>query len=278
MKERFKLLQERFGEIADLQAASAVLQWDQETYMPPGGGRARAEALSTIQKTAHGRLVADEIAHLLDETEAWAQAQGPDSFEAAFLRAARRDHARAKKLPGELVAELAKATALGLEAWKEARERSDFSAFAPHLERIVGLNRRKAEALAVGERLYDSLLDEYEPGTKTSQVEATFRGLREGLVPLVREIVARQDQVSNDILAGACGEKPQFKLCQDVVRRLAMALLLGGSSSTLRMLVLLPGGSSSMDNATWSLVTMACVFNSCFICSQICSAGFNSGL
>ena len=220
MKERFELLRKRFAEIADLQAASAVLQWDQETYMPPGGARARAEALATIQRTAHARLVADELARLLDETDTWAQAQGPDSFEAALLRAARRDHSRAKKLPGELVAELAKATALALEAWKEARELSDFSAFAPHLERIVALSRRKAEALAVGERLYDSLLDEYEPGTKTSQVEATFRALREGLVPLVREIVARRDKVSNEVLCGASGEKRQLQLCREVVRRL----------------------------------------------------------
>ncbi|MBI5243675.1 MAG: carboxypeptidase M32 [Elusimicrobia bacterium] len=218
MKARFEALKERFAEIADLQAASAVLQWDQETYMPPGGGASRADALATLQKAAHERLVADETSRLLDEAETWARDRGPDSFEAGFLRAARRDQSRAKKLPGELVAELAKAASVALEAWREARTRSDFSLFAPHLDKIVGLLRRKAEALAVGERLYDSLLDEYEPDMRTSQVESAFRSLREGLVPIVKQIVSRQDRVSNAVLCGACGEKSQFKLCQEVVR------------------------------------------------------------
>ena len=122
----------------------------------------------------------------------WAQAQGPDSFAFAFTRAARREQARARKLPSQLVAELAKATALSSEAWRQARKHSDFAAFAPHLDRVMALNRAKAEALAVGKRPYDSLLDLYEPDARASEVEAVFRTLRQGLVPLVREIMARQ--------------------------------------------------------------------------------------
>ncbi|HAH06714.1 MAG TPA: carboxypeptidase [Elusimicrobia bacterium] len=220
MEDRFKLLAERFAEIADLNAASAVLQWDQETYMPVQGCAARSNALATIQTEAHRRLVSDEVAGLLDAVEGWARARGEDSFEAAFVRTARRDHARARKVPGELVAELARTTSLALEAWQAARARSDFAAFAPHLEKVVSLNRRKAEALETGERLYDALLDEYEPGAKTSEVEAAFRVLREGLVPIVREVVAREGAVSSAVLNAECAEAEQFELCKEVVARL----------------------------------------------------------
>ena len=220
MIERIKLLQQAFAEICDLQSASAVLQWDQETYMPAGGCNARAEALAAVEKAAHARLISDDLARLLDETERWAQAQGPDSFAFAFTRAARREQARARKLPSQLVAERAKATALASEAWRQARRHSDFAAFAPHLERVMALNRAKAEALAVGKRPYDSLLDLYEPDARASEVEAVFRTLRQGLVPLVREIMARRDAVSDAVLHGPCDQSRQFELCEEVIKRL----------------------------------------------------------
>jgi carboxypeptidase Taq len=220
MTDKFSQLKGMFAEIADLQAASGVLQWDQETYMPSGAGGARAEALATVEKAAHARLICDELARLLDEVEPWAQKQGQDSIAFAFLRAARREQSRAKKLPADLVSELAKATSLAIESWREARKRSDFKTFLPQLEQVMALNRRKAEVLAAGPRLYDSLLDIYEPGAGTSQIEPVFRALRAGLVPLVREIQARKDKVSDALLHGDCDEAKQYALCQEVVKLL----------------------------------------------------------
>jgi len=220
MTETFQLLREAFAEICDLQSASAVLQWDQETYMPPGGCNARAEAVAAVEKAAHARLVSDDLARLLDQAERWAQAQGPDSFAFTFTRAARREQERARKLAPQLVTELAKATALASEAWRAARHNSDFPAFAPHLERVMALSRRKAEALAVGKRPYDSLLDLYEPDARTTELEDVFRALRQGLVPLVREIMARRDEVSDAVLHIPCDENLQVKLCREVTKHL----------------------------------------------------------
>ena len=45
-------LRDHLAPIEDLKAAAAVLRWDQETYMPEGGGEARAQQLSTLQSAA----------------------------------------------------------------------------------------------------------------------------------------------------------------------------------------------------------------------------------
>lgn len=37
--EKFDELKARLAEISDLERAAAVLGWDQQTYMPPGGAR-----------------------------------------------------------------------------------------------------------------------------------------------------------------------------------------------------------------------------------------------
>ncbi len=192
-------LRTRLAKIEDLKAAAAVLSWDQETYMPPGGAEARAQQLSTLQSMAHEQFVADETGTLLDR--AADALDNPESLDddASLVRVARRDYERARRVPSSLVAELSKATSRAKEAWKNAREDDDFSQFAPHLERLVELSVEKAEAIGYEEDPYDALLEEYEPGRTTSEVQALFDDLREELVPLV-DAIAAAPQIDDAVL------------------------------------------------------------------------------
>lgn len=157
--------------------------------MPPKAAAFRAEELSLLARLVHRRLTDPRIAELLDRA-AEDPATAGDPAAAADLREIRRDHERAVRLPESLVAESSEAASTAMEAWKDARARSDFGAFRPHLERLLGLARRKAECWgfsADGEP-YDALLDEYEPGMTARQVERLFHPLRDALTPLLREI------------------------------------------------------------------------------------------
>lgn len=178
-------LKERLAVIADLDAASAVLGWDQETYMPAGAIEARAAQLTTLARLSHEALVDEEVGRLLDAGAAEIDGAGYDSEEASLVRVTRRDRDRAVKIPADLVARIARATSLGQQAWQKARAASSFSAFAPHLEDIVELSREKADALGYDRHICDPLLEEYEPGMTTAQLEAVFTDLREQLVPIV---------------------------------------------------------------------------------------------
>ncbi|QXD14731.1 carboxypeptidase M32 [Rhodocaloribacter litoris] len=183
-------LKTRLAHIADLNAAAAVLEWDQETYMPADAAEVRAAQLTTLRRLSHELFTADTTGDLLDRAAETLDEQGA-GLDAALLRVTRRDYERARRLPARLVAELAHAAALAREAWREARETNTFATFAPHLETIVRLNREKADALGYDEHPYDALLDEFEPGTRTAEVARVFAGLREALLPLVRAIAER---------------------------------------------------------------------------------------
>ena len=188
MSEALPGLRQRMARVTDLRAAEAVLSWDQETYMPPGAIEARAAQLTTLARVAHEEFVAEEIAALLEAAEAEAEGLDYDSDVASFVRVTRRDYDRAAKIPPDLVARLASAASLGQRAWQESREADDFARFQPHLTEILELTIEKAEVLGYGERIYDPLLDEFEPGMETSRIEAVFEGLREQLVSLVGEL------------------------------------------------------------------------------------------
>ncbi len=62
-------LKNHLAEIDDLKNAAGVLGWDQQTYMPPGGGQARAHALGTLSRLSHEKFASDETARLLDSAE-----------------------------------------------------------------------------------------------------------------------------------------------------------------------------------------------------------------
>src|SRR5215203_4188369 len=188
--DTLELLRDRLATVSDLNSAAALLHWDQETYMPPGGVPLRAEQLSTMRRLAHEMLVSEETRRLLGPAEP----PDPDTEEHALLRLARRDHDRAARLPARLVAELSRARSLAQPVWARARAESDWDAFAPQLERILVLVRESAEHLGYEEHPYDALLDLYEPGTKTSLLRKMFDGLKVDLVPMIQRLPSDEDR------------------------------------------------------------------------------------
>src|ERR1700704_5056524 len=115
-------LQDILGEVSDINRAAAVLAWDQETYMPPGGVANRADQLTTLRRIAHITFTADEVGRLLDEAEAEAGSLPFDSDEASLFRVTRRDYDDARKLRPELVAEIARAGSTARPVWEKARQ------------------------------------------------------------------------------------------------------------------------------------------------------------
>jgi carboxypeptidase Taq len=207
-------LRERLGEIADLGTADVLLGWDRETVMPPAGAQARGEVSATIEKLGHQRLSDPAIGELLASVAEQA-AGDPESDAAAIARVVRRDHDRAVRVPSELVAEMARATAAALPAWQQARESSKFERFRPFLERNVELRRQVAACFPEVEHPYDALLDVYEPGATVATVRDVFDRLRAGLVPLVAQIAERPEP---DPLPGPFGIASQRELALEIAR------------------------------------------------------------
>ena len=207
-------LGDRLATIGDLHSAASVLAWDRQTYMPQGGATGRAEQLATLARVAHEMLVSPETGRLLAE----ARQREPGSDEAAFLRLARRERDRAVRLPSRLVAETSRATALAEQAWISARENSDWSPFAPLLERVLDLKKEEASYLDF-EHPYDAMLDRYDPGATTRRLRTMFDELKAGIPPLVRDVSARIDEDHAAPLKGGFNEKRQERFGREIISR-----------------------------------------------------------
>ncbi|HLA38440.1 MAG TPA: carboxypeptidase M32 [Candidatus Glassbacteria bacterium] len=171
-----------------LESVSALMQWDQETYMPAAGVDTRAEQLAMLARLAHEKYTEPVVGELLAECEAAGLGADSESAEAVNLREVRRKYDRKTRVPDRLVEELARTTAKAHAAWVEARRKSDFNHFRPWLEKVVALCREKAEAYATGDTLYDALLDEYEVGEREKSLTELFATLAEGISGLLGKI------------------------------------------------------------------------------------------
>jgi carboxypeptidase Taq len=217
MSAKLDQLKEIIGEVADLGSAASLLGWDQQTYMPAGGGGARGQQLATLGKIAHQKATSDEVGKLLDELKAEFAGADPDSDEAAYVRTAARDYEKAVRVPSEFVAEQAIVTTRAFEAWAEARSKSDFSIFRPHLEKVVELVKKYITFFPPADHPYDTLLDDYEPGMKTADVQAIFDGMRPKQVELIRAITTRP-QVNDSFLHRKFNESKMWNFSAEVTK------------------------------------------------------------
>jgi carboxypeptidase Taq len=206
MSEKLEQLKERLGEVADIGRAASVLGWDQQVNMPVLGNEARGQQLATLSKIAQEKFIADEVGQLLEDLKKEFAGADADSDDVAMIRVASRDYDKARRVPPSFIKEQAIVSAKAFEAWVEARRKSDFSIFKPHLEKVVELVQQYVSFFPPGDHPYDTLLDDYEPGMKTVEVKEIFNALRPKQVKLLKAIAASK-QVRDDFLFRKYNEK-----------------------------------------------------------------------
>ncbi len=200
MIQSYKKLIKRAHEIALLASASELLSWDLETYLPSRGVDFRAEQLAGFGGQTHRLFIAKKVGDWISACEQHGFA--PDSDEAANVREWRRRYDRATKLPTRLVEKFQRVGTHAREAWRQARNQSDFNLFKPHLKKLLALNRQMADCWGFSESPYDALMEEYEPGGRASQVRALFAKLRPAIVSLLGPAIEYSNSVPENLLDG----------------------------------------------------------------------------
>jgi carboxypeptidase Taq len=200
-QEVFEKICQHARQTALLSSVQELLAWDERTMMPPGAAAYRAEQSAYLAGMVHRRSADPQYGQWLGELAGSSLASPADSDAGTTIRRLAREHQKAAKMPQSLVEELARAAVLGEHAWAEARQKSDFAAFRPFLDRMLHLKRQQAQALGYTQSPYDALLDEYEPEATSSAIGRVLSGLRDDLVPLVAAIRASGRRPDRTILA-----------------------------------------------------------------------------
>ena len=167
--------------------AQALMGWDSETYMPREGVEERAVARAELSVLQRSLLLKPSLVEKVEKAQA---VEGLNEYEAGVVRVLARNIDRLRKIPEKLLYEKVKVSQEAVHVWVEAKKTGDFQKFKPYLEKIVELTRETAERLGYEEHPYDALLDIYEEGLRTRDVDALFQGLIPGLKRILDKVLA----------------------------------------------------------------------------------------
>jgi carboxypeptidase Taq len=198
--------------VKDVQASSALLGWDQETYMPEGAGAARAEQISTLDTIAHNEMTKPGTMALVEQLR---DVEGDDR-KSRLIKLFVKECDRENKLPESLVRETSKACALAQESWKKAKAERNFALFRNDLQHLVALKTQAAECYGYSDNKYDALLDLFEPGITVAQLRPVFARLRQGTTEVLDAVRTSTVQVPSGILSQKFDTSAQVEFARRV--------------------------------------------------------------
>ncbi len=172
----------RYRPIAAMGYSSALLEWDLEINMPEAGAAARGKVRAELSLLS--QKMALDLAGLVEKAD---NQKTLNDAEKGIVRVIKRELDFYRKIPPKLIEELQRATAEASIPWREARAKSDFARFQPHLETITELKRKQAEYLDPSTQPYNALLDLPEEGLRMEDLDRIFQQL----VPALKRILAK---------------------------------------------------------------------------------------
>lgn len=211
--EQYRTLLRKF---ADVNYASTVLSWDQEVMMPAKGAEFRAQQLATLAGISHQQSTSEEFGKLLNELSSDTSLS---DAERRNIKRSLKDYTDRKKFTTEFIEAISRAVSEAFQAWQTAKSESNFKLFAPKLEKVVELKRKECDILGYKDHPYDALIDQYEPGTTTKDINTLFVDVRKQLVPFIKQI-AGASQNSNSFMYKHYDKDVQWQYGLDVLKQM----------------------------------------------------------
>lgn len=206
----------KMQKIADVKYASAVLQWDQETYLPVKGNDFRGRQIATLSEIAHEQFTNEKLGNLLNELI------GKDNLTNAEKRnvaLSLEDYNRNKKIPADFVRTMSETITKSYHDWASARSKNSFSIFENSLTAVIELKKREADYLGYEHHSYNALMNDYDKGLTVSIVDKIFNNLKPQLLTLL-DVINNKPQVDNSFLHQYYDKDAQWKLGIELLTRI----------------------------------------------------------
>lgn len=196
----------------------SIAGWDRAANMPPKGNEARAAALAEMAALMH-RTVTDPA---LPDHLKRAEDEPLTDLQRANLREIRRQWQASNALPEALVQRQQIAVSRCEHAWRSQRPANDWAGFLPNLKEVLAIAREEAQLLADlnGTSRYEALMDRWEPGMTTAQVDRVFGEVRRWLPGLIQQVTDRQAREPVVEPQGPFPVASQRALCEQVMKLL----------------------------------------------------------
>ncbi len=213
----------RMQKIADVKYSAALLQWDQETYLPEKGAAFRGRQLATLTEIAHEWTIDSGLGKLLEDLSSRSDLEASQHRN---VELSLEDFNKQKKFTPAFIRRLSEATSRSFHSWLQARSANSFALFKDDLQQLVQLKQEEAELTGYQDHPYNALLDQFEKGATVTLLDKVFADIRTPLNDLLRRIAA-QPQVDNSFLHGDFPRQQQWDFGMEIIRQIGFDFLAG---------------------------------------------------
>lgn len=188
-KELYESYRQHMRKLTDVRSALALMQWDQETYLPSKGSNFRAQQVATLSEMAHELASSDKFGFLLDSLQNNAELS---EMETKNILLSHEDYLKQKKYEPAFVRKMSEAVSKSFNAWNMAKKENRFSLFKNELAELVELKKEETQILGYTEHPYDALMNEFEKGCTVNLMDKIFGNM----LPNLRSILDKIQQAN----------------------------------------------------------------------------------
>lgn len=221
-RELYDSYRDKMQRIADVKYAAAVLQWDQETYLPSKGAAARARQLATLSEAAHEMFTHEQLGVLLMQLH---EANDLTDIQKNNVALSLEEYQKQKKFTPAFVREMSESVSAAFYAWIDARKQNSFNVFQPALDKLVSLKKREADLLGYETHPYNAMLNEYEKGATVTMLDKLFEDITQPLKDIIQS--RRQETVDDSFLHKIYPKQQQWNWGMYLVKELGFDLEAG---------------------------------------------------
>ncbi|MBQ3868611.1 MAG: carboxypeptidase M32 [Clostridia bacterium] len=180
--------------------AMGILNYDGSTVAPKKSAIPRAVTQGELSRISYELTTAPATAEMIETLKAH-QAE-LDFVNARKAEELFRDYDRVRRIPMDRYVEYQKLCVESDAVWHEAKVNNDFASFEPLLQKMFDMTKELALYVDPNADPYDTQLDQFERGLTAAECDKFFATVRAGIVPLLAEVVASPNQVSEPLLEG----------------------------------------------------------------------------
>lgn len=218
--DAIRRLEEIDREVVLLTHIGGVLVWDQDVIPPKGSGE-RAKQLGLIDRKIYGLTASDEMGEVLSAlgaSESNDEGDGSlDDRSRGIVRNYYRAWNRDRKLDSDFVQKFSELTGNAHHVWAKARKENDFSIYEETLSSIISMVQEKAQRYGYVDDPYDALLDVFEPGTTTAEVDSLFTQMRSDILAVLDRLGDSRPPVDDTFLYSTYAQDKQALFSKEVL-------------------------------------------------------------
>ena len=177
------------NDINDKKTMLLILMWELDTKVPKDSIDYYSKIYTKIEKEIFEMSTSEKYIELLDKAIASDEYKNLEEHKKIYYLNLKDEYEKEKRIPKDFYEEFSKQKVKSRQSWAEAKEKSDYIVFKPHLEKMINMSKELYSYLYPNsENLYDDMLSEFERGIKSKDIDPLFEELKKEIIPIINNL------------------------------------------------------------------------------------------